>query len=78
MDPEEIMQKYIVYAEKIEGHVVDVARYLNNALDAGSNVLLEGAQGTFLDIDYGTYPFVTSSSAIAGGATTGAGVPPKK
>ncbi|MCX7831819.1 MAG: adenylosuccinate synthase [Actinobacteria bacterium] len=78
LDPEKIMQDYIGYAEKIKEHVIDVARYLNNALDAGSDVLLEGAQGTFLDIDYGTYPFVTSSSAIAGGATTGAGIPPKK
>jgi adenylosuccinate synthase len=78
LDPEKIMNDYIVYAEKIAHHVVDAARYINNALDAGSNVLLEGAQGTFLDIDYGTYPFVTSSSAISGGATTGAGVPPKK
>lgn len=78
LDPEEIMQNYLIYAEKIKDHIIDTARYVNNALDAGSNVLLEGAQGTFLDIDYGTYPFVTSSSPIAGGACTGAGIPPKK
>ena len=51
---------------------------MNRALDEGKSVLFEGAQGTMLDIDHGTYPYVTSSSAISGGATTGVGVPPTK
>jgi adenylosuccinate synthase len=58
--------------------VCDTAVLLNNAIRAGKNVLFEGAQGTMLDIDHGTYPFVTSSSASAGGACTGTGVPPTR
>lgn len=75
---DEIMNNFVKYADRIKEYVIDTAKYVNNAIDAGSNVLLEGAQGTFLDIDYGTYPFVTSSSPIAGGACTGVGIPPKK
>ncbi len=63
---------------KIRRYVTDVAELLNGALDRGQSVLFEGAQGTMLDIDHGTYPYVTSSSATAGGATTGLGVPPTK
>jgi adenylosuccinate synthase len=63
---------------KIRGYVTDVAELLNGALDRGQSVLFEGAQGTMLDIDHGTYPYVTSSSATSGGATTGLGVPPTK
>jgi adenylosuccinate synthase len=58
--------------------VCDTAIYLNDALHAGKTVMFEGAQGTMLDIDHGTYPFVTSSSASAGGACTGTGVPPTR
>jgi adenylosuccinate synthase len=58
--------------------VCDTAIYLNDALQAGKTVMFEGAQGTMLDIDHGTYPFVTSSSASAGGACTGTGVPPTR
>jgi adenylosuccinate synthase len=64
--------------EKIRGYICDSAELVNHALDEGKAVLFEGAQGTMLDIDHGTYPYVTSSSAISGGATTGAGVPPTK
>ncbi len=64
--------------EKIRGYICDSAELVNRALDEGKSVLFEGAQGTMLDIDHGTYPYVTSSSAISGGATTGAGVPPTK
>jgi len=64
--------------EKIRGYICDTAELVNRALDEGKSVLFEGAQGTMLDIDHGTYPFVTSSSAISGGATTGVGVPPTK
>ena len=64
--------------EKIRGYICDTAELLNGALDEGKSVLFEGAQGTMLDIDHGTYPFVTSSSATSGGAATGVGVPPTK
>ncbi|MGA2810389.1 MAG: adenylosuccinate synthase [Candidatus Acidiferrum sp.] len=64
--------------EKIREYICDTAEMVNAALDHGKSVLFEGAQGTMLDIDHGTYPFVTSSSAISGGATTGVGVPPTK
>jgi len=64
--------------EKIRGYICDTAELVNRALDEGKSVLFEGAQGTMLDIDHGTYPYVTSSSAISGGATTGVGVPPTK
>jgi adenylosuccinate synthase len=64
--------------DKIKGFICDTAVLVNRALDEGKSVLFEGAQGTMLDIDHGTYPFVTSSSATSGGATTGTGVPPTK
>jgi adenylosuccinate synthase len=64
--------------EKIKAFICDTAELINRALDQGKSVLFEGAQGTMLDIDHGTYPFVTSSSATSGGATTGMGVPPTK
>jgi len=64
--------------EKIRGYICDSAELVNHALQAGKSVLFEGAQGTMLDIDHGTYPYVTSSNATSGGATTGAGVPPTK
>jgi adenylosuccinate synthase len=64
--------------EKIRPYICDTAELVNRALDEGKSVLFEGAQGTMLDIDHGTYPYVTSSSAISGGATTGVGVPPTK
>src|ERR1700751_2747432 len=64
--------------EKIRGYICDSAELVNRALDEGKSVLFEGAQGTMLDIDHGTYPYVTSSSATSRGATTGVGVPPTK
>lgn len=75
---EEIRQSYKQMAERIRPVVCDTARLLNDTIAAGKRVLFEGAQGTMLDIDFGTYPFVTSSSAAAGGACTGTGVPPTK
>lgn len=78
LGPEEILSKYSEYAEKLNGHIGDAALIVNQALDESKNILFEGAQGTFLDLDYGTYPFVTSSSPIAGGACTGGGVGPLK
>src|SRR5258708_11907268 len=63
---------------KIRGYICDSAELVNRALDEGKSVLFEGAQGTMLDIHHGTYPYVTSSSATSGGASTGIGVPPTK
>ena len=64
--------------ERIRGYICDSAELVNSALAEGKSVLFEGAQGTMLDIDHGTYPYVTSSNATSGGATTGAGVPPTR
>ncbi len=75
---EEIVESFFQYRDKIEKRVVDSSLLINQYLDEGKTVLFESAQGTFLDLDYGTYPFVTSSNPIAGGACVGAGVPPKK
>jgi adenylosuccinate synthase len=75
---EKIRVQYEEFARIIGPMVCDTALLLNAAIAAGKSVLFEGAQGTMLDIDHGTYPFVTSSSAAAGGACTGAGVPPTK
>ena len=78
IDAEEIVARYSEAAEKLRQMVCDTAVLLKNAMAAGKNLLFEGAQGTMLDLDNGTYPFVTSSSACAGGASTGSGVPPTK
>jgi len=75
---EEIVEKFSKFRDLLKDRIVDASWLINSFLDQGKTVLFESAQGTFLDIDYGTYPFVTSSSPIAGGACTGAGVPPKK
>lgn len=73
-----ICQQYRALADRLRPMVCDTAKLLNDAISAGKRVLFEGAQGTMLDIDHGTYPFVTSSSAAAGGACTGTGVPPTR
>ncbi|MGA2714948.1 MAG: adenylosuccinate synthase [Bryobacteraceae bacterium] len=78
IDVEEIVTKYREAAERIRPLVCDTVRLLADAMAAGKNLLFEGAQGTMLDLDHGTYPYVTSSSASAGGACTGTGVPPTK
>lgn len=75
---DEIMADLLSYAERLRPMVVDCSLELNNALDRGENVLFEGGQATMLDIDHGTYPFVTSSSATSGGAATGSGVAPNR
>ncbi len=77
-DFDAIRREYASYADRLAPMVCDTARLLNNALSDGKSILFEGAQGTMLDIDFGTYPFVTSSSAAAGGACTGTGVPPTR
>jgi adenylosuccinate synthase len=77
-DFREILERYQRFAEEIRPLACDTASLLNGMIRDGKSVLFEGAQGTMLDIDFGTYPFVTSSSAAAGGACTGTGVPPTK
>jgi adenylosuccinate synthase len=72
------VEETLALGEKIRGYICDTAELVNHALDEGKSLLFEGAQGTMLDIDHGTYPYVTSSSAISGGASTGVGVPPTK
>ncbi len=74
---DQIAEEYLVYAERIKPHIADVSTIINKALPADQYVFFEGAQGTLLDIDHGTYPFVTSSPCTAGGACTGAGVGPR-
>jgi adenylosuccinate synthase len=78
MDFAEIRVRYEMFAERLRPMVCDTSLLLNKAILAGKHVLFEGAQGTMLDIDHGTYPFVTSSSATAGGAATGTGVSPTR
>ena len=78
IDYAQIREQYRGFARRIEPMVCDTSRLLNDAMTAGKRVLFEGAQGAMLDVDHGTYPFVTSSSATAGGACTGAGVPPTR
>jgi adenylosuccinate synthase len=76
LDPAKMYDEYAAAAEQVRPFVADTGRLLNGILADGGSVMFEGAQGTMLDIDHGTYPFVTSSSATAGGASTGTGVGP--
>jgi len=76
LDPEEIYEDYMLYGERIGKYIIDTAFLINEFLDQNKSVLFEGAQATMLDIDHGTYPYVTSSSTTAGGVCTGAGVGP--
>jgi len=75
---EEIIKEYIEFDKAIDQYITDVPAYLNGAIENGKSILLEGAQGALLDVDFGTYPFVTSSSPTSGGACTGTGIPPTK
>jgi len=76
LDPDKMFEEYADAAEKLRPFVADTGALLNKAIQAGESVMFEGAQGTMLDIDHGTYPFVTSSSATSGGAVIGTGVAP--
>ena len=78
LEVDEVVEEYLKYAELFSPYVSDTALLLNKALDEGKNVLLEGSQGTLLDVDHGTYPFVTSSNPTAGGACTGSGIGPTR
>lgn len=78
IDFEDVFEEYYQYGQELKQYVCDTSVVLNNALDDGKRVLFEGAQGVMLDIDQGTYPFVTSSNPVAGGVTIGSGVGPSK
>ena len=77
-DPDRVLERFSELGEMLKPMAIDVSRALNQALDEGKTVLFEGAQGTLLDVDHGTYPFVSSSNATAGGACTGTGVGPTR
>ena len=78
LDPDQVADEHLAYLPRSSRHVTDTSLLVNKALDEGREVLFEGAQGTLLDIDFGTYPFVTSSNPISGGACVGAGVGPTR
>ncbi|MBS3945256.1 MAG: adenylosuccinate synthase, partial [Melioribacter sp.] len=78
LNVDDIINEYLEFDQKIDKYITDVPTYLSNAMNDGKSILLEGAQGTLLDIDHGTYPFVTSSNPTSGGACTGSGIPPTK
>src|SRR3954468_3412637 len=74
----DVNEIYLAAGEKLRPYVTNTVVYLHRAMDRGKEILFEGAQGTFLDIDHGTYPYVTSSNTTAGGSCTGTGVPPHR
>jgi adenylosuccinate synthase len=78
LDVEEIIKDYTEFDKRIDQYIKDVPLYLNTSIAEGKSVLLEGAQGALLDVDHGTYPFVTSSNPTSGGACTGTGIPPNR
>ena len=78
IDVDEVCEEYAGYAERLQPHIADTGLLLHQALGREEVVLLEGSQGTLLDVDHGTYPFVTSSNPVAGGAATGAGIGPSR
>ena len=75
---DELVDVYYGYGQQIKDYVIDSSLFINNAIDNGKRIILEGAQGTLLDVDHGTYPFVTSSNPVSGGACIGAGIGPHK
>jgi adenylosuccinate synthase len=78
LDVEEIIRQYLEFDKAIDKYVKDTSFLLNSAIADGKSILLEGAQGALLDVDHGTYPYVTSSNPTSGGACTGTGIPPNK
>ena len=78
LDPEQILDEYLSEALRLTPFICDTATLINSAVSEGKSLLLEGAQGAMLDIDHGTYPFVTSSNATSGGAATGCGLAPRR
>ncbi len=77
-DWESMLDEYMGYAKQLDPYIKDTFPIIQEALDSGANILLEGAQATMLDLDFGTYPYVTSSNPTAGGALTGSGIPPTR
>jgi adenylosuccinate synthase len=75
---QEVIDRYFELGQKLKPFVTDTSLFINEAIDQGKKIILEGAQGTLLDVDHGTYPFVTSSNPISGGACTGVGIGPHK
>src|SRR5215831_17578341 len=75
---EAVLEEYLAYAQRLRPYIADTRLVLAKALEQGATVLLEGAQATLLDLDHGTYPFVTSSNPTAGGACVGSGIPPTR
>jgi len=78
LNPEKIIEQYNKVAKRLESHITNISVVINRAIKEGKKILFEGAQGTHLDIDHGTYPYVTSSNTIAGNACCGAGIGPKE
>ncbi|MDQ4005132.1 MAG: adenylosuccinate synthase [Actinomycetota bacterium] len=78
IEADDVVEDYLGFGERLAPHIADTSAVLHRALREGKQVLLEGAQGTLLDLDHGTYPFVTSSNPVAGGALAGAGLGPKE
>jgi len=78
LEVEKIIEQYLEFDKAIDKYIKDVPAFLNEAISKGKSILLEGAQGALLDVDHGTYPYVTSSSPTSGGACTGTGIPPTK
>jgi len=77
LDKKEILETYSGFGKRLEGFITNAHVKLNNVIRSGKNILLEGAQGTMLDVDYGTYPYTTSSHTIAGGSSIGTGIGPR-
>lgn len=77
-DVDAVVEEYLTYAERLKPYIADTRLILNKALEAGKTVFMEGAQATLLDLDHGTYPFVTSSNPTSGGACVGTGIPPTR
>ncbi len=73
-----MIETYVAYGERLRPYIIDTSVYLDDAIDQGKGILFEGSQGTLLDIDHGSYPYVTSSNTTAGGACTGAGIGPTR
>lgn len=78
LNVDEIVETYLKFDDQIDKYITDTTTFLNNSIKEGKSILLEGAQGALLDIDHGTYPYVTSSNPTSGGACTGTGIPPTK
>lgn len=75
---DDVVDQFYEYGQRLKPYIIDSSLYINEAIDQGKNIIMEGAQGTMLDVDHGTYPYVTSSNPLSGGACIGAGIGPHK